>query len=225
VSHQHPAAVLFDMDGLLVATEHVWFEVELAMVTDLGGSWGPADQELLVGGPLERTVDHMLATLPRNGSTPDAAALRSRLLDDMVARLRRGPVEWMPGAHRLLGEVARAGVPCALVSSSRRPVVDAVLDAVGREHLPVTVSGDDVRRTKPHPDPYLLAARLLGVDPRACVALEDSATGATSARAAGCVTIVVPSVAGVDEGVADHRVGSLEQLDLARLGELSVPRR
>jgi HAD superfamily hydrolase (TIGR01509 family) len=126
----------------------------------------------------------------------------------------------MPGARRLLAEVAAAGVPRALVSSSRRPVVDAVLDAVGRELLPVTVSGDDVERTKPHPDPYLLAAGMLGVDPHACIALEDSATGATSARAAGCLTIVVPSVAGVDDGVADHRLGSLEQLDLARLGQL-----
>ena len=87
------------------------------------------------------------------------------------------------------------------------------------------MSGDDVPRTKPHPDPYLLAARLLGVDPYACVALEDSATGATSARAAGCLTIVVPSVAGVDDGVADHRVGSLEQLDLGRLVELATNRR
>jgi HAD superfamily hydrolase (TIGR01509 family) len=212
------------MDGLLVATEQVWVEVESAMVTDLGGSWGPEDQELLVGGPLERTVDHMLATLPRNGSTPDAAGLRNRLLDDMVARLRRGPVEWMPGAQRLLVEVAAAGVPRALVSSSRRPVVDAVLDAVGRELLPVTVSGDDVERTKPHPDPYLRAAQLLGVDPRACVALEDSLTGAASARAAGCRTVLVPSLGThvTDDEVADHVIGSLEQLDLARLEELTA---
>ena len=220
MSGRHPAAVLFDMDGLLVATEHVWFEVEAALVTELGGRWGPGDQELLVGGPLERTIDHMLATLPRNGSGPDAAVLRDRLLADMVARLRLGPVEWMPGARELLAEVEAAGVPRALVSSSRRPVVDAVLDAVGRELLPVTVSGDDVDRTKPHPDPYLLAARRLGVATTDCVALEDSATGALSARAAGCVTVVVPSVAGVPDGFADHRVGSLVELDLPRLGRL-----
>lgn len=226
MSSRLPAAVLFDMDGLLVATEQVWFEVESAMVTDLGGSWGPEDQELLVGGPLERTVDHMLSTLPRNGSTPDAEGLRTRLLDDMVARLRSGPVEWMPGARRLLAEVEAAGVPRALVSSSRRPVVDAVLDAVGRELLPVTVSGDDVVRTKPHPDPYLLAARLLDVDPRHCVAIEDSATGATSGRAAGCLTILVPTLDGVSghDEVADHLFGSLELLDLARLAELVAPR-
>lgn len=214
-------AVLFDMDGLLVATEHVWFEVEAALVAELGGRrWGPADQRLLVGGPLERTVEHILATVPQDGAALEPGAVGERLLADVVARLRRGPVQWRPGARRLLAQVAAAGVPRALVTSSRRPVVEAVLDAVGREHLPVTVSGDDVERTKPHPDPYLLAARLLGVEPSACVALEDSATGAASARAAGCCTVVVPSVAQVPDGVADHRVGSLAELDLSRLAAM-----
>ena len=106
------------------------------------------------------------------------AELRERLLDGMVSRLRRGPVHWMPGARRLLEETSAAGVPRALVSSSLRVVVDAVLDAIGREHLPVTVSGDDVARTKPHPDPYLLAAAHPRRRPGRCVALEDSATGA-----------------------------------------------
>lgn len=212
-----PAAVLFDMDGLLVDTEHVWFEVESELVTSLGGAWGPADQEALVGGPLERTLEHIAATVPGPVSTAD---LRERLLDGMVRRLRTGPVHWMPGALRLLEETSAAGVPRALVSSSLRVVVDAVLDAIGRDHLPVTVSGDDVARTKPHPDPYLLAARTLGVDPAACVALEDSATGATSARAAGCFTVAVPSLAAVPPGVAHHQVASLEELDLTALADL-----
>jgi HAD superfamily hydrolase (TIGR01509 family) len=212
-----PAAVLFDMDGLLVDTEHVWFEVESALVAELGGSWGTADQQALVGGPLERTLDHIAATVPGPVSP---AELRERLLADMVGRLRRGPVRWMPGARRLLDETSAAGVPRALVSSSLRVVVDAVLDAIGREQLPVTVSGDDVARTKPHPDPYLLAARTLGVDPASCVALEDSATGATSARAAGCYTIAVPSLAEVPPGIAHHQVASLEELDLASLADL-----
>lgn len=216
-----PAAVLFDMDGLLVATEHVWFEVESALVRELGGEWGPADQEQLVGGPLERTVAHMAATVP---GPVDDGVLRDRLLAGMVARLRRGPVDWMPGARRLLGEVEAAGVPTALVSSSRRPVVDAVLTAIGSHLFPVTVSGDDVPRTKPHPDPYLLAAALLEVDPNRCVALEDSATGATSARAAGCFTVVVPSIAAIPDGVAHHRADSLEELALGALAALALAR-
>lgn len=211
------AAVLFDMDGLLVDTEHVWFEVESALVIELGGQWGPADAEHLVGGPLERTIAHMLASVPVR---VDPIDLSTRLVSEMVAALRRGPVQWRPGARRLLSEVSAAGVPTALVSSSLRPVVEAVLDAVGREHLPVTVSGDDVARTKPHPDPYLLGARLLGADPARCVALEDSATGATSARAAGCLTVAVPSVAPVPDGVAHYRFESLTELDLPLLAGL-----
>ena len=212
-----PAAVLFDMDGLLVDTEKVWFEVESELATSLGGSWGPADQIALVGGPLERTLEYIAATVPTAVSPED---LREQLLDGMVSRLRRGPVHWMPGARRLLEETSAAGVPRALVSSSLRVVVDAVLDAIGREHLPVTVSGNDVARTKPYPDPYLLAARTLGVDPADCVALEDSATGAASARAAGCYTVAVPSLATIPPDVAHHQVASLEELDFAALADL-----
>ena len=212
-----PAAVLFDMDGLLVDTEQVWFEVESGLVTELGGTWGPEDQLALVGGPLERTLEHIVGSVPGPVSHDE---VRARLLGGMVTRLRRGPVHWMPGARRLLEETSAAGVPRALVSSSLRVVVDGVLDAIGREHLPVTVSGDDVSRTKPYPDPYLLAARTLDVDPTSCVALEDSATGATSARAAGCYTVAVPSLAAVPAGIAHHQVASLEELDLAALAAL-----
>ena len=212
-----PGAVLFDMDGLLVDTEKVWFEVECELVTSLGGSWGRADQELLVGGPLERTVAHIASTVP---GAIDASEIGAALVSGMVARLRRGPVTWMPGARELVAEVRAAGLPRALVSSSMRAIVEAVLDAIGREHLPLTVSGNDVARTKPHPDPYLLAARTLGVDPAECVALEDSVTGATAARRAGCLTIIVPSVEDVPDGVAHHRVASLRELDLPALGRL-----
>ena len=95
-----------------------------------------------------------------------------------------------------------------------------MLDAVGRHHFAATVSGDDVERTKPHPDPYLLAADLLGVPASSCVALEDSEIGATSARAAGCRMVVVPSLAPVPDEPADLMVGSLADLDLASLGQL-----
>jgi HAD superfamily hydrolase (TIGR01509 family) len=213
-----PAALLFDMDGLLVDTEGTWFAVETEVMAGLGAPWGPQHQEALVGGPLEKSAQYMLDVAGR----PDVARadIERELLAGMVRHIRSGPVGWMPGAERLLVEAAVAGLPRALVSSSLRVVVDAVLDAIGREHFDVTVSGDDVERTKPFPDPYLLAARSLGVAPGACVAFEDSETGATSARAAGCVTVVVPSLAPVPEGVAHHRFGSLTELHLAALADL-----
>jgi HAD superfamily hydrolase (TIGR01509 family) len=214
-----PAGVLFDMDGLLVSTEATWFATESEIMAGLGVPWGAEHQAALVGGPLRNSALYMLRVAGEPTDLP-VEALEAALLDGMVARLRTEPVEWMPGARELLAEVEAAGVPAALVSSSLRCVVDAVLDAVGREHFAVTISADDVTETKPHPDPYLAAARALGVDPRDCVALEDSATGAASARAAGCVVVAVPSVGAVDAAGVDAVVESLSQVDLAWLGEL-----
>ena len=217
-----PAALLFDMDGLLVDTERTWFAVESEIMAGLGAPWGDEHQAALVGGPLEKSVEYMLDHAGRPDVAPDRLA--QELLEGMVRHLRAGPVSWQPGAERLLTEAADAGVPCALVSSSLRPVVDAVLAAIGTEHFAVTVSGDDVAQTKPNPDPYLLAAELLGVDPVRCVAFEDSETGATSAVAAGCLTVVVPSLVPVSPEVGHHQAASLTELDLAHLGELSADR-
>jgi HAD superfamily hydrolase (TIGR01509 family) len=213
-----PAALLFDMDGLLVDTEGTWFVVEAEVMAALGGPWDEEHQLALFGGPLEKAASYMLGLVDR----PDVSErwVMQALVDGMVRHLGGGPVSWRPGAQDLLTAAVDAGVPCALVSSSLRPVVDAVLDAVGRHHFAATVSGDDVERTKPHPDPYLLAAELLGLAAGSCVALEDSAAGATSARAAGCRTVVVPSLAQVPGHLADLTADSLADVDLWTLGRL-----
>jgi HAD superfamily hydrolase (TIGR01509 family) len=211
-------AVLFDMDGLLVSTEETWFAVETELMGELGGSWGPEHQAALVGGPLDRSAQYMLDLAGR--PDVDRAWVEAALLEGMVNQLRQGPVRWMPGARELLGEVTDAGVPVALVSASYRCIVDAVLEVVGRERFATTVSADDVPRTKPHADPYLAAAAALGVDPTRCVALEDSAIGAASARAAGCVTVAVPSIVPVDPATVDAVVSSLADIDLSWLRDL-----
>ena len=206
------------MDGLLVDTEGTWYVVEAEVMAELGGPWDEEHQLALFGGPLEMSAGYMLALVDRPDVSVDRVA--RALVDGMVRHLGSGPVAWRPGAEALLTSAAAAGVPCALVSSSLRPVVDAVLDAVGRHHFAATVSGDDVERTKPHPDPYLLAAELLGVPPADCVALEDSAAGATSARTAGCRTVVVPSLAPVPDDLSHVQVSSLAELDLDRLARI-----
>jgi len=213
-----PAALLCDMDGLLVDTEGTWYVVEAEVMAELGGPWDEEHQLALFGGPIEKAAGYMLSLVDRPDVSVDRVA--QALVDGMVRHLSTGPVAWRPGAEALLTSAAAAGVPCALVSSSLRPVVDAVLDAVGRHHFATTVSGDDVERTKPHPDPYLLAAELLGVRPDDCVALEDSAAGAASARSAGCRTIVVPSLSPVPEDLSHLQVPSLAELDLDRLARV-----
>jgi HAD superfamily hydrolase (TIGR01509 family) len=209
--------VLFDMDGLLVDTEHTWFLAETDVMARLGGPWGPEHQRILVGGPLSATVGYMLDLA---GSAVPPATVARWLLEDMAARLRRG-VTYRPGAQRLLHALRAAGVPCGLVSASHRSLMDAVLAAVGDHHFAVTVAGDEVVRTKPHPEPYLAAAAALGLAPSRCVVLEDSPTGVAAAEAAGCVTVAVPSVVPIPAAPGRTVVNSLVELDPSRLGALA----
>lgn len=209
-------AVLFDMDGLLVDSERLWYDTEAEVMAALGGTWGPQHQESLVGGSIDRTVAYMLS-LTGPVATPGYVA--RRLLDGMTERLRAN-VPMMPGAKELLDEVREAGVPSALVSSTHRALMEYALDGIGRDRLTITVAGDEVEHTKPHPEPYLTAARLLNADPRRCVALEDSPNGTASATAAGCHVVAVPSVVPIPEAPGRTVVSSLLEVDLARLRSL-----
>lgn len=205
--------VLFDMDGLLIDSERLWLAAEHEVMRWLGGPWGPEHQRRLVGGSLDRAVTYMLSL---TGPVATPAEVAGRLLAAMAGRLAEG-VQMLPGAADLLAEVAAAGVPCALVSSTHRSLMEHALDGIGREYFHVTVAGDEVASTKPDPEPYLRAARLLGVPPGGCVALEDSPAGVTAAEAAGCVTVAVPGVLEVPDAPGRTVVGSLTEMSLGRL--------
>jgi HAD superfamily hydrolase (TIGR01509 family) len=211
-----PAAVLFDMDGLLIDSEPQWYAAEVAVMRRLGGVWTLADQEHVLGGPLRKAADHLVAVA---GVDADPADVEHQLLHAMADELRRR-VAFRPGGLELLHDLRAAAVPCALVSSSFRLLVDLVLDVVGREHFAVTVAGDEVARRKPAPDPYLEAARRLHVDPRRCVALEDSPPGVASALAAGCVVVAVPDLAPIPPRPGLLVAESLADLDVAALAGL-----
>ncbi len=208
--------VLFDMDGLLVDSEPFWFQVESDVMTRLDGRWSEADQQALIGGSLPRTVSYLLASAQRPASRQQVARW---LVDGMTALLASRPLPMRPGAAELLAQVQAAGIPHALVTSSERPIMDAVLRQLG-VGFPVTVCADDVRNGKPDPEPYLLAAELLGADPRGCVALEDSPNGVASAEAAGCVLVAVPSLVPIPARPGRMVARSLTEVDLAVLREL-----
>ncbi len=182
-----PAAVLWDMDGTLVDTEPYWIAAETELVEAHGGTWTREQALDLVGNELI-----VSATMLRDGSGIDLAPeeIVERLLDGVVARVERA-VPWRPGARELLEELRVAGVPCALVTMSYQRFVAPVLAALPEGSFTEVVTGDGVEFGKPHPEPYLQAARLLGVPPEDCVAIEDSNTGARSAEAAGCLVLVV----------------------------------
>ena len=211
-------AVLFDLDGLLVDSEPLWFEVECAVMARLGGPWGPADQQALIGGSLDRTVSYLLARAaqPARASRHEVARW---LLDEMTGLMLTRGLPVKPGARELLAEVAGAGIPHALVTSSARQIMRVALAVTGLS-FPVTVCSEDVRRTKPDPEPYLLAAARLEVPPDGCVVLEDSPSGVTAARTAGCPVIAVPSVPfPAMSGIVT--VKSLTVVDLATLAEIA----
>jgi HAD superfamily hydrolase (TIGR01509 family) len=204
-------AVLFDMDGLLIDSEPLWLEAETAVMARLGGegsSWTTADQAQLLGGSLDRTVRYLLAKATR----PVPPELVGEwLMSGIAALVRDRGVPVQQGGRELLAEVAAAGLPHALVTSSERRFMDAVLAGTGMR-FDALVCADDVSVTKPDPEPYLLAAKLLGTDPARCYALEDSPNGVASAEAAGCRVIAVPSLVWIEPAPSRTVVRSL--LDL-----------
>ncbi len=206
-------AVLFDMDGLLVDSEPLWFEAESEVMARLGGQWSEADQQALIGGSLARTVSYLLARALR----PVSRDVVGRwLVDGMTALLASRELTVLPGARELLAEVASAGIPHALVTSSERVIMNAVIAQIGVSFC-VTVCAEDVRKSKPDPEPYLLAAARLAADPRYCVALEDSPNGVAAAEAAGCRLVAVPSLAPIPDSQGRIVAASLAQIDLATL--------
>ena len=201
-------AVLFDMDGLLIDSEPLWLEAETAVMARLGADWTAADQAQLLGGSLVRTVRYLLGKATRPASPAQVAEW---LMTRVTELIRDRGVPLRPGARELLAEVAAAGLPHALVTSSERGFMDAVLARTGLR-FDVLVCADDVSMTKPDPEPYLLAAKLLGADPARCVALEDSPNGVASAQAAGCQVIAVPSLIPIEPAPGRTVVGSLAEL-------------
>ena len=212
------AAVLFDMDGLLVDTEPLWLETETAVMARLGAPWTPQDQQALLGGSMQRTVSYLLGKATR--PVPPETVARW-MLDGMLDRAADGRVVVRPGARELVAEVAAAGLPYALVTSSERRFAEAVLAATGMT-FPVTVCGEDVTATKPDPEPYLLAAKLLDADPARCVVLEDSPNGVASAAAAGCRVLAIPSLVPIQPAPGLIVLGSLRDVTLATLRELAA---
>ncbi|WP_420802462.1 HAD family hydrolase [Streptomyces taklimakanensis] len=209
-------AVLLDMDGTLVDTEGVWWETEVEVFAELGHELAEEHREVVVGGPMSRSATYLIQA---TGADISLAELTVLLNSRFIERVGRG-VELMPGARRLLTELAAHGVPAALVSASHREVIDRVLVSLGAEHFALSVAGDEVERTKPHPDPYVVAASRLGADPARCVVVEDTVTGVASAEAAGCPVVAVPSVAPIESAAGRTVVPSLEEVDLAFLRSL-----
>ncbi|MCL7364641.1 HAD family hydrolase [Streptomyces ardesiacus] len=214
-------AVLLDMDGTLVDTEGFWWDVETEVFASLGHTLDDSWRHVVVGGPMTRSAGFLIEA---TGADITLAELSVLLNDGFEERIGRD-LPLMPGAARLLAELSAHDVPTALVSASHRRIIDRVLKSLGPEHFALTVAGDEVPRTKPHPDPYLAAAAGLGADPARCAVVEDTATGVAAAEAAGCHVVAVPSVAPITPAARRTVVTSLEEVDLTFLRDLMTQMR
>jgi HAD superfamily hydrolase (TIGR01509 family) len=211
-----PAAVLWDMDGTLVDTEPYWMECEFELAERYGGTWSREHALALVGGDLIDSATYMRANM---GIDRTPLQIVEELLDGVVQRVEQ-EVPWRPGARELLASLRELEVPCALVTMSWRRFVEPVIRSLPEGSFDVLVCGDEVSRGKPHPEPYLRAAELVGLAPEQTLAIEDSPTGAASAAAAGCRVLVVPSHVAVPPGERQVLLESLVGLaphDLAAL--------
>jgi len=209
-------AVFFDMDGLMVDSEPEWLLSEKEVTEPFGYTWLDADQVACLGGPLTKVGQYMFE---KCGHKESPEYFTQTLIDTQVARMR-GNTPTMPGAKELVRDLQSQGIKTGLVSASPRNIVDAVLDNLGHELFPFSISSDDVQQTKPHPESYLKAAEMSGTEVSNCLIFEDSLTGMNAAIASGAYLIAVPHLVSMDESKRVRVIHSLEQLSFPKLQEL-----
>ncbi|MEC3915061.1 HAD family hydrolase [Nocardia sp. CDC160] len=183
------AAIVFDMDGVLIDTEPIWEEVRRAYIDELGGRWLPDTQDRFMGMSTAEWSEYTSKDLLDGRRTPEQVA------EDVISRMAARYSDHLPLMPNAVETVRRLGADytLGLASSSPRRLIDVVLDHMGVTDLfAATVSTEEVERGKPAPDGYLEAAARLGIDPARCVAIEDSSNGLRAAAAAGMTVIAVP---------------------------------
>ena len=208
------------MDGTLVDSEKVW-DVALAELAErAGGKLSLETRHAMIGSNIGRTMQLLRDDLgqPDRPEAPDVEWLTER-----VFHLFAEGLVWRPGALELLRAVRAAGTPTALVTSTGRRLVTVALRTIGAENFDAVVVGDEVKAPKPDPEPYLTAARMLGVAITDCVAIEDSPTGVASALASGAAVLAVPAELELAPTDGVHLRDSLVGVDPDYLATLLAP--
>ena len=190
MQHPRPHALIFDLDGLLVDSEPIWFEVEGGFLADLGHTWTRQEADACMG---QGTPNTLRIWRERHGVDVDIERDTERIIDRMIARA--DGMKLQAGALSLLDRAKGESCRMAVASSSPRRLIEAVLEAKGvRSFFEVVVSAQEVPRPKPAPDVFVRAGELLDVPMESCVVLEDTLAGTRAGIDAGARVIAVPSV-------------------------------
>ena len=209
-------AVVFDMDGVLVDTEPAFYDAANIILQEEGRYIEWERYKPLLGTSVEETWREIISMLNMRGDLYDYMRRYSDVLPDCLAQ-ERDP---LPGTEQLLDTLEGRSVPCGLATSSWGRWKDIVLSSAGlQERFRVVVTGDTVKHEKPAPDIYLRAAKLLGVAPERCVAVEDTPPGIAAAKAAGMFAVQVraSSTAFPPIEQADLVIDSLEYFPVAMI--------
>jgi len=208
------------MDGTLVDSEKVWDVALNELAERAGGTLSLEARHAMIGSNMGRSMQILRDDLgqPDRPEAPDV-----QWLTDRVFQLFGEGLIWRPDALELLRAVRAAGLPTALVTSTGRRLVEVALRTIGAENFDAVVVGDEVKAPKPDPEPYVTAAKLLGVPINECVAIEDSPTGVASALASGAAVLAVPAELELPPTDGVHLRESLVGVDLAYLAALLAP--
>ncbi len=183
-------AVVFDLDGVIVDSEHVWDAAREALARERGGRWHEGAQQDMMGMSSVEWSRYMHDVIGLKDPPEEISAEVARRLEATY----REELPLIDGATEAVARLAERW-PLAVASSSNRPIIDLVLELSGLDRFfRATVSSEEVSRGKPAPDVYLEAARRLGADPERSAAVEDSSSGILSARAAGMRVVAIPNM-------------------------------
>lgn len=209
------SAILFDMDGTIIDSEPLWLQAEIQVMAELGCHWNEQDQINCLGGPMERTEKYMQ---DRSGKVKPYGYFGQRLNEIMKLKFEMD-LELIPNALELITKSREAGLKTALVTASGRELMNSALIRFPENSFDVAISRDDVANSKPHPEPYLMAAERLKVKIDECLVLEDSLTGVRAGLDSGAQVVAISHFVSIANEKNLRVISNLSEITFKQLVE------